>query len=180
MSDWDLLERARRGHDGAWTELVSAHAARLRAMAMLITGSRTAAEDILQESFVRLLSTTIRHQDGTVGGWLGTTVWRLSLGERERTQKLHAIESFDFQDEATSPIVGLIRDENLRSVAAAIAQLPVEQRDCLVLRFYGEHSYAEIADLTNVPIGTVKSRIFHAVKNCREKLRMEGVLEACI
>ena len=180
MTDWALLERARRGHGDAWTELVSAHATRVRAMAVLISGSRAAAEDILQESFVRLFSFTPRHQEGTVAGWLGTIVWRLALNERERTQKLCALESFEFQDEAALPIAGLMEDENLRAVAAAIAQLPAEQRDCLVLRFYGEHSYAEIAELTNVPIGTIKSRMFHAVKNCREKLRMEGVLDACI
>jgi len=53
--------------------------------------------------------------------------------------------------------------------------LPADQREILALRFFGGHRYEEIARITEVPIGTVKSRIFYAIKTCRETLRNQGV-----
>jgi RNA polymerase sigma-70 factor (ECF subfamily) len=52
-----------------------------------------------------------------------------------------------------------------------------EQREILALRYFGGHSYEEIAEITEVPIGTVKSRIFYAIKVCQEKLRERGVFK---
>jgi RNA polymerase sigma-70 factor (ECF subfamily) len=61
-------------------------------------------------------------------------------------------------------------------VARALRTLDAEHRDVLVLRFYGGYSYEEIAKIVEAPLGTVKSRIFYAVKSCRETLQQKGVL----
>lgn len=180
IGDWDTLERAWRGHEDAWRELVTNHYTRLQAMALLITKSSAAAEDVTQEAFTRLLRADFPHHEGSISGWLGTTVWRLAIRERSRQVKLHGLDGIDAPDGSASPLAQLIRDERMRAVAEAICKLSIEHRDCLVLRFYGGHSYEEIAALTEVPLGTVKSRIFHAVKNCREILHVKGVLDECI
>jgi RNA polymerase sigma factor (sigma-70 family) len=52
-----------------------------------------------------------------------------------------------------------------------------DQREILALRYFGGHSYEEIARITGIPIGTVKSRIFYAIKTCREKLTERGVFK---
>lgn len=180
ISDWDTLERARRGHEDAWRELVKNHYSRLHAMALLITKSSDAADDLTQESFARLLRADLSHKDGSVSGWLGTTVWRLAIRERSRQTKLQGLDDVDWPDESKSPLANLIQSERLRVIAEAICQLSAEHRDCMVLRFYGGHSYEEIAALMEIPLGTVKSRIFNAVKNCREILHVKGVLDECI
>ena len=60
--------------------------------------------------------------------------------------------------------------------AEAIRGLDDKYREVLVLRFYADHSYEEIADLLRIPLGTVKSRMFNAVKTCRMILKDKGIL----
>jgi len=69
-----------------------------------------------------------------------------------------------------------VRDETDRLIVRAIHMLAIEHREVLTLRFFGGHSYEEIARMMEIPIGTVKSRIFYAMKTCREKLKEQGVL----
>lgn len=178
--EWSLLDRARLGVKSAWGELLRLHQSRLTAMALLITGSGDSAKDIVQEVFTRLIRVEFQHRQGTLSGWLSTATWRLAVKEKDRTTKLSGLESFVEPFESESQLDTLIKDERSRQIAVAIRDLSNEHRECLILRFYGEHSYEEIAELTGVPLGTVKSRLFHAVKSCREILRRKGVLDSCI
>jgi RNA polymerase sigma-70 factor, ECF subfamily len=173
--EWDTLERARRGDEAAWRALLCAHHPRLLALALLITGSAAAAQDIAQESLVRLLRADLPHRAGSVRGWLATTAYRLALKERQRTNRQTDLAGVEAESHSDSPLGQMIRDEQMRLIAEAIRRLSPEHRDCLVLRFYGDHSYEDIAALTIVPVGTVKSRLFYAVKACRAELFSKGV-----
>lgn len=176
-SDWELWDLARRGDETAWRALVRAHHSRLLSLALLLTGSADAARDIAQDSFTRLLEFNATHRQGSVGGLLSTIAYRLALKERARESRLAPITGHDPPENAPSPLENLIARERDRHVAAAIRKLDHEHRDTLVLRFYGGHSYQEIADMTKTPLGTVKSRLFYAVKECRRTLRDKGILE---
>jgi RNA polymerase sigma-70 factor, ECF subfamily len=176
-SDWQYLERARRGDEAAWRVLLERHQPRLKALAYLVSGCAASAKDIVQTAFTRLVQTELHHRNGTVSGLLATIVYRLALKERSRQERLRNLDDHDFADDRPSPLVGLIKEERDRQIAAAIRSLSPEHRDILVLRFYGGHSYEEIAKLMMVPIGTVKSRMFYAVKACQKILLDKGVLE---
>jgi RNA polymerase sigma factor (sigma-70 family) len=65
---------------------------------------------------------------------------------------------------------------SMREVVRAIRMLPDHLRDVLVLRLHGGHSYEEIAEMTGISLGTVKSRIFYAVKSTRNELKNRGVV----
>jgi RNA polymerase sigma-70 factor (ECF subfamily) len=175
-SDWELLERAGLGDERAWSELVRRHHQRLLGMVLLITGSPEAAEDISQEAFVRLFRSRLERR-GSVGGWLSTTAYRLAVKENRRGQHRSVLDGIDLPDPSGSPLDTVLTEERDRHVAAAIRALDPPHRDVMVLRFYGGHRYEEIARLTGVPLGTVKSRIFHAVKSCQTILRERGILE---
>jgi RNA polymerase sigma-70 factor, ECF subfamily len=176
-ADWDSLDRARRGDECGWRELVQRHHARLVSMALLITGCSVTAQDIAQEAFTRLLQEKFSNRSGTVGGWLSVTAYRLAVKERRRANKHDVIEGIDPPDGSPSPLDSLLNSEHDRHIAAAIRALDPIHREILVLRFYGEQSYEEIARTTSVPLGTVKSRIFYAVKNCQQFLRDRGLIE---
>lgn len=180
IEDRQLLERTYAGDAGALLALHDAHAPRLIAMALLITRCAESAEDVVQEAFVRLWREPLKRNDGTVSGWLATTVWRAACKERARRLALGGIDTIDLPDESASPDLQLIRDDRMRHVAAVIAELSFEHRECLLLRYYAERSYEEIADLLGVPIGTVKSRLYYAVQMCRQKLQARGVWEECM
>ncbi len=175
--DWDCFFRGQQGDEQAWRVLTENYRSRLMTLALLITRSGAAAEDVVQETFVRALRATIKDTSGTVHGLLGTIAYRLALKEAQRMRRYVSLDKLERSDYGESPMEQLLKDERQRFIARAIGSLNAEHRDVLLLRCYGGHSYEEIARLLDVPIGTVKSRIFYAVKSCREILRRKGVLE---
>ena len=172
--DWSDYRAAKRGDQAAWRRLVDRHHPRLTAMALLICGDAASA-DCVQEAFARLAHSPPAHERGSLGGYLSKTVYRLALKELYRRRRQREIDGEDYEDPARTPLEAVLRNEDERMIAAAIRSLDDVHRHVLVLRFYGEHSYEEIAELTHVPLGTVKSRLFHAVKKCRETLAMKGI-----
>jgi RNA polymerase sigma-70 factor (ECF subfamily) len=133
-------------------------------------------DDVVQETFVRALGARISNRNGTVQNYLGTIAYRLAVKEARRARKDVQLEGQDLTDDGQSPLESILNSERDHFVAKAICNLSEDHRDVLVLRYYGGHRYEEIAEILEVPLGTVKSRIFNAVKNCREALRQKGVL----
>lgn len=175
--DWEIFRRAQRGDEAAWRQLAAGHRTRLTALALFVTRSAAAAEDVVQETFVRALRAEIKHDAGTVQAYLGTIAYRLALKETRRARRQVDWDGFDAVDADSDPLDEVLTDERDRHVFAAIQALDAGHRDVLVLRFYGGQSYEEIAALIQVPVGTVKSRIHYAVQSCRRRLREEGFLE---
>jgi RNA polymerase sigma-70 factor (ECF subfamily) len=149
----------------------------LAALALLITGSGTVADDVVQETFVRAMSARLKNTSGTVHGLLGTIAYRLAVKEAQHRRRYIRLETTEPIDARADPLQQVLDNERERMVAEAIERLDMEHRDVLLLRSYGGHTYAEISERLDVPIGTVKSRIFYAVKTCRDFLRGKGVLD---
>jgi RNA polymerase sigma-70 factor (ECF subfamily) len=146
-------------------------------MTSFITGSLDSAEDIAQEAFVNLLHVEIRHRNGSFKSFLTTIAYRLALKERKRQNAERKPNAVFIADDSPSSLEKAIRDETDRMIVRAIQSLSIEHREILTLRYFGEHSYEEIAEIAEIPIGTVKSRIFYAIKICQEKLKEQGVFK---
>lgn len=173
--DWQKFNRAREGDQDAWRKLFEQHYPALVRMSASITGSLESGHDIAQESFVRLLRVRISHHSGTLKSFLSTIAYRLALKERARRIARPSSAGMHVADGSPSPLELAIRDETDRSIFRVIQSLSAEHREILVLHYFGGHSYEEIAGITSIPIGTVKSRMFYAVKTCRERLKEQGV-----
>lgn len=176
-ADWDFFERARDGDERAWRILLERHGRELTRMALLITGSLAAAQDLVQESFVELYRKPPPHREGGFRAYLSTIVYHRSLKEKRRSRSLSSLDGIELVSTEASPLEKIITEEKDRAIVASIMSLDRQHRDVLILRFYGGHGYETIARLTGVPLGTVKSQIFYAVKICREQLRKKGWLE---
>jgi RNA polymerase sigma-70 factor, ECF subfamily len=151
----------------------------------LTHGDRDAAEDLAQETFLRAHRFWHTYEGGTnAKSWLFTICRNTYLHERDRarTQRERPAADLDprteelasaaaFRDSAKSPerefFDELIDDE----VVEAIDDLPEEFREVLVLSDLGDLKYAEIAELLDIPVGTMKSRLFRARKLLQERLR---------
>lgn len=177
ITDWNYLLEARKGDQEASKKLFYKYNKLLIRMTFLITGSLDSAKDIAQESFIRVLNRKIKHNDGNFKAFITTIAYRLALKEKYRFQKNQRLNSDDYSDNKPSPLEIQISDEQQRYLYKTITKLPDKQKEILVLRLYGEHSYETIAEIMNLPIGTVKSRIFYAVKSCKNDLKENGVLE---
>jgi RNA polymerase sigma-70 factor (ECF subfamily) len=176
-SGWECYIKARRGDKFAWQELVDVHRQRLMSLAVLITGSVADAEDIVQETFTRAIIAGARHYKGTLDKYLNTIAYRLSLKEKRHSRRKQPLTDLEAAGQDDSLMENFIKNERDCHIAKTIQGLDSKHREVLVLRFYGNYSYEEIAELTQTPLGTVKSRIFYAVKSCREILKKKGILE---
>ncbi len=175
--DWNQLGLARRGDESAWRALVERHSPRLLKMVLLITGSHAAAQDIVQETFLDLYHRGPRHSRGSLGGYLSTVAYRMALKEKRRSGNLRALDYAEEPANDPSPLGLTLERERDRAVNEVIQSMEESHRDVLILRFYGGHSYGEIAGICGLPLGTVKSRIFNALKKCRIMLHEKGVTE---
>jgi len=175
--DWSLLQRATHGDEAAWTALSIKYRPRLLGLAFTITRSRMAAEDVAQESFARLLIKPPRPSGDSLMPYLSTIAFRMAVRESKRQAGLVDLSEVEFHDPHCDPEAEMINHERANAVAQAIGILSEEHRTLLALRFQGELSYEEIAGLLRLPLGTVKSRLFNAVMNCRKRLCQEGLID---
>jgi len=175
LSDWDCFERARDGDEIAWKILYNKYYKLLLKITLLITGSVDTAKDLVQETFIKMINVKLKNRDGSFKSYITTTAYRLALKDKEYSKRNYGLDNVEMPDETSSPLETIIKTESDKIVVGLINSLPNNQRDILILRLYGEQSYEDIARLLKLPLGTVKSRIFYAVKLCRKKLTEKGI-----
>ncbi|MFL6641954.1 MAG: RNA polymerase sigma factor, partial [Paraburkholderia graminis] len=138
-------------------------------LARWLCGNPNDADDVVQEAFMRAFRFFDTFRGDSARPWLLAIVRRTWYTEwRRRASSHETVEFDDTMDDATfegwsaggaDPQALLIRDEDARRVHEALALLPVEYREVLVLRELEEMGYREIAQVADVPIGTVMSRL---------------------
>jgi RNA polymerase sigma-70 factor (ECF subfamily) len=180
LDDAGLVELARTGQLGALEVLYERHNRALYRTALAITRDRSAAEELLQDGFVR----AIRHLDrinlepgGTLRPWLHRIVINLAYDWTARRSK--AASPLDGMVERLAASPGLSperlaeRHEQDGVVAEAVAALPFKQRIVVILFYLHDMDLAEIAEELNLPEGTVKSRLYYARANLRSRLESD-------
>lgn len=156
--------------DSDWRPWFETYGARLLLIARQWTRSATDAEDVVQEAFVRFWRQQ-RHLGGDPLPLLITSVRRAALDllrnrdRRERREQLHV----DLQAEAwfDPKIEGAERTNRLEE---AVVQLPSEQREVVVLKIWGELTFAQIAEELEMSANTAASRYRYALNRLRESL----------
>jgi RNA polymerase sigma-70 factor (sigma-E family) len=140
-----------------------AHRAPLLRLAVLLTGSQEAAEDLVQEAFVRAADQLRSLAPDAVRSYLRATVLNLW---RKRVRRLSLERRVRLNPAPPSEVAFEERD----AVWAAIRRLPPRRRACLVLRYYEDLSERETADLLGCSIGTVKSQTHKALQTLKQEL----------
>jgi RNA polymerase sigma-70 factor (ECF subfamily) len=188
-TDEELIRLVQRGSREAFSTLVSRYSSRIMNFVFQIVHDREAAEDLAQETFVRVYLNAHRYRDvARFSTWIFTIAANLAKNEvrnRSRRPTLPLAEEVGLSDEGLVSVVledgGLQPDEEAeagelrRDVAKAIDVLPPKYREVFVLREVEGFSYHEIADMAGLPKGTVKSRINRARLRFREEIeRLRG------
>jgi RNA polymerase sigma-70 factor (ECF subfamily) len=148
-------------------------------VALRLSGNEAQAEDLVQETMLKAFRSWHQYKQGTnVRAWLLTILRHSFINEYRKARRqaaevdVHRVESFTVfeQVQETDPegrfFDQLVDDDVLR----AIDRLPDEFRETLVLSDVEDLSYAEIAEVTEVPVGTVKSRLFRARQALQREL----------
>ncbi len=149
-------------------QLFRDHATPLLRLAVVLTGDRPLAEELVQEAFVRLHRTG-GPRPGAELAYLRRTVINLSHGHHRH---LRVVRSHRTEDAGSAPAAeqGAVQRDAQRQVAAAVRALPTRQRDCIVLRCYADLSDTEIADALGISAGSVKTHLHRARVALSERL----------
>src|SRR5260370_3575870 len=173
-SDADLMARVRAGDREAFTDLVGRHKDAVVNYLTRLTGSRDRAEDLGQETFLRLFRSAAGYVEQ---GYLRAYLFRIATNlvrsqeRRERRQRLllPLLGGEPDRSEATAH-AGLLRQEMQRELNAAVARLPLRYRVPLVLHEIEGWSYAGIAVELDCREGTIKSRIHRRRQSLKRQL----------
>jgi RNA polymerase sigma-70 factor (sigma-E family) len=154
------------------TDLFEQQAAALVRLARLFTDDRNAAEDLVQEAFVRLHHAAHRIEDRTrAAAYLRSIV--LNLARDHNRRGLMSLRHFEALTPAASPEAledRIVLDEQQAAVVEALHALSPQQRDCLVLRFYLELSEQEAADTLGISPNSVKTHCRRGFDRLRTRL----------
>jgi RNA polymerase sigma-70 factor (ECF subfamily) len=181
-----LIASAKRGDTLAFNELVSHHQDMVYNLAYRILGDPEAAADASQDTFLSAYEAVGKFKGGSFKAWLlriatNACYDQLRLKKRRPTSSLEAIytetdPSPHFINGRETPEEHTLRQELGQTIQGGIDALPPDQRAILVLSDVQGLSYKEIAQVTGVSLGTVKSRLSRARASLRDCLLAQGEL----
>jgi RNA polymerase sigma-70 factor (ECF subfamily) len=173
-----LITRAQSGDPAAFEALVDQHARFVFNHALRLLHDQQEAENLSQEAFLRAWRGLPRFRaEASFTTWLYQIVTHLCYNRLPRLRaELSAIDPdemmFELPDERLSLEDTVLSDELQRTLHKAIDELPDGFRLLLTLRHLQELSYAEIAEVTGLPLGTVKTGIYRARQQLRQRLEV--------
>mgnify|MGYP003291188251 FL=1 len=178
MNELLLISRARGGDRDAFGELVEKYRDNVYRLAYRMCGNAYDADEAAQEAFVAAWRALPNFRgDAKFSTWLYrlTTNAAIDVMRREkRHQTVGDGEMVDLADDADSPQETVERTEQQEAVQKALAALSEEYREVLLLRYMEDLDYAEIAEVLQLPSGTVKSRINRAKAALKTALLKSG------
>jgi RNA polymerase sigma factor (sigma-70 family) len=175
VTDADLVTRLSARDTSALDVLYTRHGRAAFSLARRICADEGLAEDVVQEVFLLVWRHPERYDAarGTVAAWLMTMVHHRAVDavRREATRRRHTVPPGEEGDEWLPPGPGA-DEAALDAVVAghvreALGALPTEQREALTLAYFGGFTQREVASISGIPLGTVKSRMFTAVRTLR-------------
>lgn len=181
--EWDetLYNRVLSGDRQALATLVERYHGQLFKFLFRITGHAQLTEDLIQETFIRMLTYSgappehFRPWAYRIAHNLARDYFRSAVVRREvGAQPDDELDDERMADPQDTEALGL-QSSDRQQVAFLLQHLPANQREVLVLRFYHELPLEEISEITGAPLGTVKSRLFHGLRRARQILEVEEV-----
>ena len=177
--DANLIDRARRGDLSAFNDLVAHYQDQLFALVARMVPDRDQASDVVQEAFFSAYRNLANYRGGAVKSWLARIAVNGAM-DLQRARRRRPVQPYpELEDEAWQPPAGPEADperhalthERARALNTALSRIAADQRSAIVLYDVEGYDYSEIAEMTGVSVGTVKSRIH------RGRLALRALLE---
>jgi RNA polymerase sigma-70 factor (ECF subfamily) len=165
LADEDLMVLVEEGDAGAFAGLYDRHGRAAYSLAYRMMGEKQAAEDLVQEAFLRLWrgAAGYRAERGSVRTWIlsivhnrGIDYLRSNVSRRRTQERVEMTSQTSQPSEAFSEAWRNTQREHVRH---ALSNLPQEQLRILELAYFSGYTHVEIAELLDLPLGTVKSRM---------------------
>lgn len=177
-----LARLALKGDQRAFAEIVDMYKDKLYHLGYRMTGNRQEAEDVVQETFLRVYKNLDRYDESQkFSTWIYRIATNLCI---DRLRKRKAVYSLDAESsdhegldgyamlpsDGKTPESELLLSETQRLIHDAIATLPVKYKSVMILRYLQELSLQEISDVLDMPVTTIKTRVHRGREFLRRKL----------
>lgn len=183
-SDEDLVEAFQSGDVSAFDQLVRRWDRKIQGVVYRLVGNHEEARDLSQEAFLkayRALGTF--KKEARFSSWLYQIALNATRDRLRRRRRYHDVSLDDVEERPEASLrdgrpsaFELIESSDLsRMVAAAMAGLPDEQREVLILKEYEGLTFPEIAETLDVPLSTVKTRLYRGLVQLRIRLERQGI-----
>ena len=178
-SDAELLFAFRKGDVAALDLLVGRYQGQLHGYLRAMTGSAADADDVFQETWMRVIRNPGSFRGGAFNAWLWCITRHLLIDRLRRRKPVVSLDDATAEGTAyldLTPAVGPNPGEDAEAaelgklIAVAVGRLPLDQRDVFLLRTQAGLSFAEIAKMRRVPINTALGRMHYAIQRLRQDL----------
>lgn len=179
--DSELIAQYRNGSESAFDLLVDRYQKKIYTTIFLIVKDQEIAEDLLQDVFVKVVNTINSdkyNEEGKFQPWVMRIAHNLAIDYFRKAKRYPTIlmedgsnifNSLKFSEENVED--RQVRDENIDLVKRLIEELPEAQKEVLIMRYYVDMSFQEIADQTGVSINTALGRMRYALIHLRKKMK---------
>jgi RNA polymerase sigma-70 factor (ECF subfamily) len=186
QSDNELIAQYVGGDESALKILINRHQKKVFSYVMLSVKNKELAEDIFQDTFIKVINTLKSgnyKEEGKFLQWVMRIANNLKIDYYRKVQRMPAYETstnFDIFDiiNGTDPSIEqkIIMEQIYHEAKSLIHYLPEEQREVLEMRIYDDISFKDIADITGVSINTALGRMRYALINLRKIMKEKNVI----
>lgn len=186
VTDQELIGRYLAGDQSSLELLIRRHKNRIFAYILMIVKEKELAEDLFQDTFIKVIN-TIRSgsykEEGKFIQWAMRIAHNLIIDHFRKAKRIPTVENreeFDIFEKVRIPVESIeekiITEQIHKDVKKLIDYLPKEQREVLVMRHYGDMSFKDIAEVTNVSINTALGRMRYALINLRKLVEEKEII----
>jgi RNA polymerase sigma factor (sigma-70 family) len=180
LTDQQLIQLYLNGDESAFQNLVSRHKDRIYTSIYMFVKDHEMAEDLFQDVFIKIIDTLRKgryNHEGKFLQWALRISYNLCVDhfrKSKRRSKVASTDTFDIFDilecKDTNAQDALIQNQSHSKVRRLVDQLPLEQREVVILRHYADMSFKEISQVTRVSINTALGRMRYALINIRKMM----------
>jgi RNA polymerase sigma-70 factor (ECF subfamily) len=185
ISDQELVHLYIQGNEACLEQLLKRHQRSIFSAIYLLVKNRALAEDIFQETFIKIIH-TLRlgnyNEEGKFGPWAVRIGRNLTIDYIRKQKRNLTITDSDGNDILSYIQIAeesredkLIQYQTEQNIKELVKRLPDEQREVLIMRHWGDMSFKDIADKTGVSINTALGRMRYALSNLRKMLDQQAV-----
>jgi RNA polymerase sigma-70 factor, ECF subfamily len=181
LADEDLVSLVEGGDAGAFAGLYDRHSRAAYSLAYRMMGERQAAEDLVQDAFLEVwrAAGSYRAERGSVRTWILSIVHHRGIDQlRSTTRRRQIVDKVEATTPTSQPSEAFSetwRNSQREQVREALRALPPEQLKVLELAYFSGYTHKEIAELLDLPLGTVKGRMRLGLKKIREYFDSRGL-----
>lgn len=181
LPDYELIERFMNGSQPSIEELINRYKTKVYTYILLMVKNQQLAEDLFQETFIKVIQSLKMHKykdNGKFVSWIIRIAHNLVIDHFRKEKQINTCNNEDYEADlfnsskfsAKNIEQLIVHDQIIKDVRKLIDELPDDQKEVVMLRHYGQLSFKEIAEQTDVSINTALGRMRYALINMRKMI----------